>query len=254
MTKYFVTALSATMLFLSCPSVAQEEGGGATFVPVELYACKFNERKSMRDVDKLTTEINTWLDARPQQRYSALTMTPWYFSAEIDFDFAWMGWWPDGATMGVSDDDWLANGGEFMAKFADISTCNSHANFASLVLKAPQASKPPARGVLSFADCKLKGDTEIGAALRALAEWGEFEKTNGNNSALWAYFPVFGAGDVDYAFKLVEGFESHTMMGEIYDWWGTGGAYQKSEELYGHLLECDSPRVYNFELRRDMNK
>ena len=60
-------------------------------------------------------------------------------------------------------------------------------------------------------------------------------------------FPLAGLGnDADYTFKLVTGFDSMETFGRGTDMY-TGGGFMQAEQLFGRLLDCNSPRVYTLE-------
>jgi hypothetical protein len=50
----------------------------------------------------------------------------------------------------------------------------------------------------------------------------------------------------DYDFKVVTGFDSMEAFGRATDMY-TGGGFMRAEELFGRLLTCNSPRIYNLE-------
>ena len=66
----------------------EEEANGA--VPVELYACKYNEGKGPADLDTATAAWNAWADDRGLNDYTAWTLTKFYAGPEQEFDVIWL--------------------------------------------------------------------------------------------------------------------------------------------------------------------
>ncbi len=68
------------------------------------------------------------MDGAQSRAGSAYVLTPQAFGPEIDFDVAWVGRWPDGATMGDSMAHRVARGGDRSA-FDSVMRCDSQRNF-----------------------------------------------------------------------------------------------------------------------------
>jgi hypothetical protein len=64
------------------------------------------------------------------------------------------------------------------------------------------------------------------------------------------FFPIAGEEpDATFDFKTIEGYETIQSYGQMLDVITRGG-YQRADELFGRLLDCNSPRVYLFDLVR----
>jgi hypothetical protein len=224
----------------------EEEGPG--IAPVEIYICSYHDGKGPSDLATWTDKWNAWVDKQNVGSYSAWTMTPFYYSDDQDFDFIWLGVSPDGATLGRAQDAWLSSSGSLSAEFAEFATCPSHNNFASMNIK-----QPPDDGatsvVLSFSDCKIeegKNWDDVGPALSA---WSEYRTAHGSQAGMWVMWPALGLGDVDFNFKFVTSYRSYESLGMDYDQYGSEG-YEKADELFTGVLDCDSARSYNAVQRR----
>ena len=133
--------------------VAQDDDEEDGAIPVEIYACNYNEGMGPTDLDAVTAKWNAWADERGLNDYTAWTLTKFYFSDNQDFDYLWLGVSPTAQALGAAQDDWLANGGEIAAEFEKLGPCNGHSNFASLEFKAPpDDGDPPDNVVISFSD------------------------------------------------------------------------------------------------------
>ena len=60
-------------------------------IPVELFACSYNDGKGSADLDKVIDKWNAWTDKNGIDDYAAWTLTPYYFGPEQEFDVIWMG-------------------------------------------------------------------------------------------------------------------------------------------------------------------
>lgn len=255
MRKIVTAGLSAMLVLSAGVSVAQDEEKAEplSFTPVEAYACNFNEGKGPADLAAVVEDWNEWMDEEGQTDYFAFTMWPSYYG-ERAFDVAWFGVWSDGNAMGTGTDHWLNNGQEMGAKFYEVLDCGSHANFASVEVRTPP-EREMERGdtfVLSFSDCSMEEDKSFGEYLDAQKEWNAYAGEHGIDGGAWAMFPVWGESvDADYDFKAVGSAANYTQLGANWAKYAEGH-YQKSNEIFEGLLDCDSPRIYTSMVERMM--
>jgi hypothetical protein len=101
----------AGLLLASAPGLAQVSADGmGKVVPVELYACKFNEGKSESDLEEVIERWNKFEDDSDTDNYSAWLLTPFFYTTEQDFDIIWLGAFRDGNAMGAGLQNWISNG------------------------------------------------------------------------------------------------------------------------------------------------
>ncbi len=245
MRKRLFFASLCLAVFATSMAIAQspEEAPAATgpsFQPIEIYACSFNEGQTMADLKAVTAGWNAWMDENGRTEYWASLLLPMFHSAEIDFDIGWVGGWQSGAAMAESIEFWVNNGGEHSAAFERVLDCDIHINFA--VYTVQPNPDPFAPGPVEFSDCKLEEGKEMSAAISAVHQWVAHE---GDGRGHYLLFPAWGeASDSEYEFKWVS-VSGYGTLGELWDDFGTGGGWQKYEELFGGLLDCDSPRIYH---------
>lgn len=236
----FIAALVALLWGVG----ASADEHSPSFAPLEIYACNFRDGKDMDDLSRVITKWNAWMDSSNAPTYSAYTMTPIFYSQDITFDIAWVGAWPDGATMGASTAHWLTKGGDMRAQFEKVVDCDVHANFAVLTVKAPKDHV--GAGPVEFTDCTVKEGSTLPEAMESIRQWVEYETQTGSDVANWILFPAYGeANDADYNFKWVAAHPSYESFGRAYDQFGTGGGWQKYGELFERVMTCNSPRVYD---------
>lgn len=232
-------------------SMAQEEQDeSAGIVPVELYSCNYREGQGPADLDAVVKKWNAWSDKTDAPAYLAMTLTPYYYGPEQDFDFAWLGLAPDGVTLGRGQDHWLANGGKIQAEFDRLADCNGHANFAVLNFKEPPEREDPSSLVISFSDCKIAEGKSFKDVSPALEAWAAYRTEHGSQSGQWVFFPAYGGGGAEFNYKFVAAYQNYESMGADYDQFGKEG-YKKAGELFRGLVKCDDSRVYNATLRRN---
>lgn len=218
-------------------------------VPVELYACKYNEGKGSADMDMATANWNAWADGRGLDDYSAWTLTPFYYGPSQEFDIIWLGVSPNAKAMGAAQDDWIATGGAIQAQFDAVANCDAHGNFAALNYKQPPERDNPESVVLTFSDCNIADGKTFGDLDPALRAWADYRAGHGSEAGMWVLFPAYGGGGEEFDFKWVTGYQNLASNGADWDQYSESG-WQKAEELFTGLLECDSSRVYIAQNRR----
>ena len=228
----------------------QEESQEPNIFPVETYTCTYNDGQSPADLDKVIEDWNDYMDGQGVDNYFAMTVTPQYFGGET-FDVGWLASSPTAEELGAGTDSWMTDGREHAAAFATVLTCDSHSNFATMSVKEPpEKPTPDDDPVLSFANCSAVDGKSMDDVFTAMDAWTEYTTANGYRNGEWVMFPAYGVDDVDFDFKLVNGYDNHTDMGKDYDLYANGGGYQKHAELLGGVMRCDVSRVYDGVVRR----
>ena len=193
------------------------------------------------DLDAVVDEWNAWADEREMNDYSAWTLTPWYSSPEQEFDTIWMGVTETAQTMGAAQDDWLANGGELLAKFESVNACSAHGMFAAVQFKDPPEREDPSSVVIAFRDCTINdGKSFADDVAPAIAAWSEFRSGHGSTAGMWVFFPVFGGGGEEFDYKAITSHANLAEKGADFDNYDP----KKAREIFSGLGDCDSARVY----------
>lgn len=251
MSKILVARFLAAALLTSVPVTtwAQDNGDPPVITPVETYTCNYNSGQGPADLEKVINGWNAFMDEQGVDNYYAMTLTPHYFGGET-FQVGWLAATPSGEDMGVGTDFWLTAGSKHAAAFAKVLSCDSHSNYATMQIKAPPNRTPPDNIVLTFANCSAVDGTTMDEVFTAMEAWTRYSIENDYRNGAWVMWPAYGVDDVDYDFKLVNGYDSHADLGKDYDHYANGGGYQKHAELLGDLLHCDVARLYNGVVRR----
>lgn len=251
MRSYLIVLATSSQVFAFglSTAVAQEEGQIEAATPIEIYACNYNEGMSAADLDAVTAKWNRWADKQKLNDYSAWTLVPFYSGPEQEFDYLWLGGSPTAKALGRAQDDWLATGGKVQEEFENVGPCNAHGNFAALQLKEPPERRNPSNIVISFSDCNFNEGTSFGDVAPALSAWAEYRTAHGSTAGMWALFPAYGGGGEEFDFKFVASYANYEEQGVDWDQYSQGG-YQKAEEIFADMLDCDSSRVYSATNRR----
>jgi hypothetical protein len=237
-----LSAIAATVTVLGASgALAQQQPPAAV---VEIMACTFNDGQDMGDLLAASSRFNSWADQNGATDYTAIIMTPFLFSDQVTFDALWLGAWPSGTAMGAGEAKWLATGSQVRAAFDSAVACESHALYAARVIRTPPGPAPESGGLTMFRDCTIHEDRTAAEAIEALSQWSNYVAERGHAGFDAVLFPLVGQSpDADYSFKSVHGFASVEEMGRAIDLYTTGGA-QRSNEILGRVIDCDSPRVY----------
>jgi hypothetical protein len=241
--------VTASLIFaVGCSNGEAQEDESNGAVPVEIYACTYNEGQGPADLDAATAKWNTWADSRGLSDYSAWTLTKFFASDNQDFDFAWLGASPTGEALGAAQDDWLTNGGEINAEFEKVADCGGHSGFASIQFKEAAEREDMSTSVVTFSDCVIGEDKSFTDDVApALTAWSEFRTAQGSKAGYFVLFPVYGGGGEEFDFKLVTVHANHAERGVDFDNYDPA----KARELFPQgMVECDSARVYNSTNRR----
>lgn len=257
MKQLFAAVLAAVLSMSAGAGLAladshEETDEGPNFVPVETWACNYNDGKSLGDLVAFAEKFNAWLDEEEYTDYFAAVVTPSYFG-EKKMDVGWLGAWSDGNAMGAGTDMWLAYEGDLAAEFVSIVDCGAHTQFASMMIKTPPDDESDDQNfVLDFTNCSVKDGVEFDSVLEAMDTWASYQEEHGFRNGTWIMFPIYGESDTDYGFKVVNSHDSHTTFGAGFELMGNGGHWRKSSELFEDLLDCDIARVYDAIQIREM--
>ena len=248
MQKFLSVLVTASLALVAIPGTSLAQDGDAPAVPVELFACNYNEGMGPDDIDVATAAWNKWADDEGINDQTAWTLTKFYSSPEQAFDFIWLGVSTSATAMGRADDRYRATGGDADAIWEKAVTCDSHTRFASVQFKAPaQQDEPPSNIVLSFSDCTIAEGKNFGDDVApAISRWAEVRTEQGSGAGHWVLFPVYGGGGEEFDFKYVTAYQNHEAMGADWDSYDV----KLAGELFDGVVDCDSSRIYDAKNRR----
>ena len=237
-------AFAAMLVAGLMPQAASAQGAPATMTPIEFLTCRYADGKGPSDLDTLDAAFNEWMARSEAPPYSAYVLVPRAHGRDVDFDLAWVGAWPNGATMGQSMAHYFTQGAELGPVFDTVMRCDANTQFAVLTLRP--AAEEGRFGPLEVSSCTLRVGAGIDAALAAVIEWVEYFGRSGSSAAHWILFPAYGeSSTATYSFKWASGYPSYEAFGRDYDEFYNGGGVDRFAALLDPLMRCDSPRLYS---------
>lgn len=247
MRKVLTAATSALMfLFVGSGAIAQDEAAEEpSIVPVEIWACSYNDGKGPEDLKPVIGAWNEWMDDQGHDDYFAAILSPAFFG-ERAFDFGWLGVWPDGNAMGAGVDSYMNGGGEVEAQFGEVIDCGQHVLFATMEMRSPPE---PEEGdddfVLAFSNCSINEGHTFEEIQAAQEKWNAYADENGfTDGGSWVMWPIWGENvEADYDFKFLGSADDFTSLGANYQLMADGH-WRQNEEIWAGLLDCDSTRIY----------
>jgi hypothetical protein len=250
MKKTLISSVLTGLFYLAGFGTIAAQDDGMLVIPVELFACSYNEQKGPDDLDKVIDNWNAWADRQGIDDYAAWTLTPYYFGQEQEFDVIWVGAGKDAVALGKAQDSYLSKNEGLEDQFNEVISCDAHTNMASLNYKAPPKGATPANSIMTFSDCKYKEGATFAALSAAMGDWSQHLSDAGSKAGIWHWYPMYGGGGEEFSFKWIEAFKNFAELGVDYESFGNGGGYATSGRLFGHLLSCDSSRAYLAQSRR----
>lgn len=248
MNKVLLTAVvvvCAAALPWSTSATAQD--GEDRVVPVEFFACEYQDGKNMGDLKEVIAKFNKWAD-KNDSTYSAWTLTPQFHSG-VDFDVGWMGVWPDGKAFGVSQDTWMKGGKDIAREFNKVVDCGDrHELLSSATIHAPGG--PGDDGVVMFSACTLKEGKTFRDSFEAHKKLAKAMAAKGNKAKSWLFYPGVGAGEIDFHYWRVLGFNNYTEFGEAAEIFLNEGGWEIAMKTLGPVVSCKQPAAFDARLAR----
>jgi hypothetical protein len=216
------------------------------FAPVELFACTFNDGQDMDDLMDVSKSFNKWLE-KNDPGYTYWVLTPRYRETGSEMDFAWIGSWADGASMGGGYDSWVADDGGTGAEFAEVMDCDYSLSSVTEI-HVPEGDWPE-QSVVWFSRCEREDDVSLADAVGAhrMAGKGMME-AGAPEAASWVFLPGLGFGDVDFDYYQVVSWPTYTGFGSAFDAFFNNGGWKAQTEAMTDTVECQSPNLYDSRL------
>jgi len=243
MKKSFMTAALAALvpLFAGPPAMAQDDG--PAFRPVEMWACKFKDRKDQDDLDRVY-ELEAQVSGGGG--YSAWHLSPYMVGDRVEqFDFIYLGAWADGTTMGAGLAQYMANGQAAENAWDATLDCLGSMYASTRIQAVPAASGDGSGGfVMTISDCKVAHGSTAGQAIGALTRFNDYRVANGSTVPTFAWFPVYGGGGAEFDFKLAHAYTDVEALGNEFSWYVDHQAYNTYNQITQGVVDCDEARLY----------
>ena len=210
---------------------------------MEGYQCNFAKGKDLDDVISFAQKsLNPYADQNWPVPYSSFIMTPFLRSAEIDFDFAWVGFTNNHKDMGSIQDSWFSDAATSVStKWSALSECNSQGYYTAIEARTP--SIPFVEGentYFSVASCSFKDGKSVKDLAASDKAWNEYNDIRGFTGGVWRWVPGPGTSNsFEGDFFLNVSYNSWEELGEYLD-----DAFWEKTPRPDSILNCDKPRVY----------
>ena len=246
MKKILIGKSTAIIVALSGVNISfAQDGEPPNFTPLEMQACNYKDGKDSSDFDAAMVKMVKWMDDNNSQPYAAWRLNKFYTGPDRQFDFLYIGAWPNGPTMGKDITEYRETAGDEIEAFEEVVECPGSQLLASLETKAaPEGDLRREDVVITMSDCKVAEGRKTADAIAAVRAYGEYRTANGSPGGTWLWFSVYGGGAVDGDFKVVNSHSSIEALGDSFQWSVENASYVKSAELFDGLLDCDVARAY----------
>jgi hypothetical protein len=249
MRKLITLVLPAFAMLLGFSSTYAQDAG-PTWSPTELYACNFVGDADMDDLNGAIEAWNEWEDENGTDNYTAVVLTPNFRAPSFAYEVIWVGTWRNGAGLGGLQ-RLFTDGAEILEGFGEVLDCGAHQGFAGTNVQP--LGEPTGIVPVSFTNCTLHEGRIGPEAGAAMARYIEFLTENGSDAGHWVLRPGIGEeADATYSFKWVTAYTSFDALGHGFELFYNGGGQQRLEAEIGRIMSCDSARVYNSQLVREM--
>ena len=250
--KRIITIAVSSLALLASSGAAQAEhhGEAPQFQPVEMLTCNYNKGKGSKDLDRLISKFNAWADQN-DPAYTAWVLTPNFTSADITFDVAWLGAWPDFAGLGAGTDMWPSSG--LNGEWEKVLDCDSHAVATVANIVPAETSTPPESSVIMFQSCAMAEGATGADSFAAYKKMSAFMKGKGSKASAWVFYPGMGtgnSGDGDFDYYFVRGYPDYKAVAHDMEVIANGGGYMEGGKIFKGVSSCDHARAYDARLVR----
>jgi hypothetical protein len=244
MNKLFAAVIMVLATSVAWTQSSHAQDSPQKAVPVEFFACNWQDGKGMADLQKVIGKFNKYADNN-DSGYSAWVLTAQFENdPEGAFDVGWLGSWPSMKAFGESQDNWMSKGRDVAMAFAEVIDCSGrHEMASSVIINAPDG--PPGNGVVMFYACSQHDGKSGMDAVQAAGKYSASMKALGVDVSSWLFFPGMGAGNIDFDFWRVVGFNNYVELAAAAEVFINGGGWKKSEETLGAVASCSSPAVFD---------
>ena len=242
MNKTILTAALAAWAALLAGPKAMAQDDGPMFVPLEMWACKFKDRKDQDDMDQVYRAL---ANGPGNEGYSAWHISPYMVGDRVEqFDFLYLGAWNDGSTMGSGLTSYMQGGQDIDEAWNATVDCMA-SMYASNTIQSVPDGDSDGNFMLTVSDCKVADGSSGGQAIGALNRFNAYRVANGSTVPTFAWFPVYGGGGAEFDFKLVHAYSDAQNLGDEFSWYVDHQAYNTYNQITQGVVDCDEARLYN---------
>jgi hypothetical protein len=242
MKRLLLAASAATIAVCLAGTPAGAQDGGPAFQPLEMWACTFRDRMDQGDMDGVYERVAEGTGDTP---YAAWQLTPYMAGNRYkDFDFIYLGAWPDGSTMGADLENYFTNAGDAAEAWEETAECAGFLYASNTIQEVPDSDDDSGNFMLTISDCKVAHGRTAAQAIGALNRYNDYRVANGSAVPTFAWFPAYGNGGAEFDFKLAQAFAGPQEVGDSFSWFVDNQAYNVNNALTQGLVDCDEARLY----------
>jgi hypothetical protein len=93
-------------------------------------------------------------------------------------------------------------------------------------------------------DCNVSHGNSNGQAIGAISRFNEYRVDNGMEIGTIAWFPVYGGGEAEFDFKLLNVYTGPQHLGDGFSWYVDHQAYNVEGPMMEGVVDCDEARMY----------
>jgi len=240
MKKLILAAFAAALTILTVVPAAFAQENRPNISPIEMWACTFKDRKDQDDMNAVYEQIEEESDAA----YGAWQLDPWLAgNLNQQFDFLYVGIWANGNVMGGD----VAN--LFSGATSSGETWDETVDCASFMFTGVEIQQSPneedGHYFVTIADCNADKGVSNGQAVNGIRRFNDYLVENGHTVGTDVWFPVHGAGDAEYDFKLIHVYTGPQAWGGAWQWRIDNQAFQARRNYMNGVVSCDESRLYS---------
>ncbi len=242
MKKLIIGTTAFLMTIGMMPSQAQD--GPPQFRPVEMWACKYRDRKDQSDMNSV---YESFVEVIGDDAYGAWHLNPWIVGNRTElFDFIFLGAWETASGMGSDMARYLDldEAADVEAEWDEVAECNA-TMFASNRI---QANAPDDGNdgpfMLTVSDCTIAHGNTPAQAVGAISRYNDYRVANGSTVGTIVWFPIYGGGNAEFDFKLAQTYSGIQALGDSMQWNIDNASYNVRNAMMQGVVDCDESRVY----------
>lgn len=242
------TTIAATFVatILSVTAVQADDHGEPQYAALEGVFCNYKDRKGLKDVLSVASEMNEWATENMSIDYSAWVMTPLVNNAtDFPYDYFWLGMAKDHQSLGTGLDEFITKGGEMQKKWDRIESCDGR-NLMTGMVAHPYIPSSGESGpaFVQIQGCELNDGKTMADVMVADKKWSTYMQASEMPGGVLRWLPF--AGDArDSTTDLYSVYVTETLAdrGKAHDMMMKGGG-SVLQGTYGDVMTCDTPRIY----------
>ncbi len=240
MKRIILATIATAFVFFMGTSATLAQDGPPQFRPVEMWACSFRDGKDQEDMNDA---YEYFAEEPGPAKYAAFQLNPFMVGNRTEnFDFIYVGVWESGSEMGSHMTTYVGADSDANEAWDDTVDCTS-LMFASTRIQGP-SQNDNGDFVLTISDCNVEHNNSSDQAVGAISRFNDYRVANGVDIGTIVWFPVYGGGNAEFDFKLVNVFTGTQHLGDSFSWYADSQAFNVEGPMMRGVVDCDEARLY----------